>query len=96
MTTARELAVGILSRPPFEEALAGIPDKNFERVMHYAVEIIEACEESLTFLPDVLATSNLAGMPLRRTLVREALLAGFKLALEKAEALSTVSGEKVH
>ncbi len=95
MTSARELAAGILSSPPFEKALAGIPDDTMASLVRHTIDIIEVCEESLAFLPDILATSNMAKMPLRRTLVREALWAGFALALEKAEVLSAVE-EVVH
>ena len=51
---------------------------------------------SLAFVPDVLARTDMGNMPLRRILIKEALLTGFKLALDDAETLSTASEGPVH
>lgn len=96
MTTARQEAIGILSRLPFQEVLANAPAAKLEFLVRHTAEIIEVSEESLAFLPDVLAKTNMANTPLQRKLVKEALLVGFKRVLDEAELLSTVSEGAVH
>ena len=50
----------------------------------------------VTLTIGMLAQSDMGGLSLRRTLIQEALRAGFKLALDDAEMSSTVSEGAVH
>ena len=96
MTTAKELATRILADPPFSSALVDISADRMAIVLNHTIEIIEAAREGLSFVPDVLARTDMGNMPLRRTLIKEALLAGFQLALDQSELLSMTDGKAVH
>lgn len=83
----RNAALALLARPEYRKTIATLSSKDAAKALEQFSVIVQVARETVaaTNLPDVVSVQSLAANPLQRQLVKQAVLAGVGLALDRSQ-----------